>query len=297
MKLLKILAFFILLIFAFNLIYAQENSSNSSNNTSNETSYENNTLNNTNEAIMIRDIEIIKFFPREVKLGDVQFSIQIKNNKNRTFENVLTVVKGEGFSSYDTVGIDELGPFEKDYIFVNGNLKQSGEINLTIKIFKDNFYQKITVFDIKKEINESEEAKKLERLKELSDELDELNKNYIKLELELSEKKENGYDISGIDLKDLKKYIRDVETNIFSKDVRGIEVGLGLALKEYKYQKNKTDNAKIIPFLNRLKENALLISAIIGSILAFFALSELLKTKSEKAIKGISNIVRKKGSK
>ncbi len=294
MKLLKNfnwIIIFVLIIISFNLIYSQENNSAGTTNSSNETG--SGISDASNETILLKDIEIIKFFPREVKLGDVQFSIQVINNKNKTFENVLAVIKGAGFSSYDVVEIDKLGPYEKDYIFVDGNLVQSGEITLTIKIVKDTFYQKISVFDSKKEIDESEKAKKLERLKELSKELEELKKNYITLELDLLKKKENGYDISGIKLEDLKKYIRDVESNILSKDVSESEISLGFALEEYKYQKGKMDSVKIIPFLTRLKDNAILISAIIGAILASFALSELLKTKSEKAIKGISKIIGK----
>jgi len=101
------------------LVFAQDTFQNTSQNISVNSTTE--FVNLSNLSIM-RDIEITKFFPKEVKLGDVQFNIQIKNNLDETLENVFAIVSGKGFSTYDVVPIDSLEPFGKDYIFVNGNV-------------------------------------------------------------------------------------------------------------------------------------------------------------------------------
>ncbi|MEN9625808.1 MAG: hypothetical protein RL557_136 [archaeon] len=244
-----------------------------------------------NQTVELQDIEILKFFPKEVKTGDVAFNIQVKNNLDATFENVYAFISGSGFATYEVIPIETLGPFERDYIFVNGNLKESGSINLTIRIGKYIFYQQLYVFDIEKESENTEEEKKLEQLKELSMKLEDLKKNYTELELVISEKEDRDFDVTDINLEDLKKYIRSTESSILSQEVGEAAINLQLSIEEYKYQKEKVDIAKIIPFSTRIKENALIFSAIFGAILAFFALSELLKTKSQRAYENVTGLV------
>ena len=235
-------------------------------------------------------LSITKFFPSEVALGDVQFNIQVRNNGNQTLENVYAFVSGRGFSTYTVIPIESLGAREKDYIFVNGNVRESGTINLTIQISQHMFRQQITVVDTSTDINTTVEEINQKRLLELGAQLEALKKNYSELELTISEKKDSNYDLSGVDLEDLKRYLRDVESYIFIGNANQASVSLQLAREEYRYQKNKVDNSKVIPALTRLKENALIFSAIFGSILAFFALSELLKQKSERVYSTFSHL-------
>lgn len=279
----KFIIFALALFFMFIIagsVYAEENSTINSNLS-------------INLSDSVSDIEIVKFFPKEVKIGDVQFNIQIKNNIDHTFENLNAFISGPGFSTYEIIPIEILEPYEKDYIFVDGNMRESGEINLTIRIEKYTFYQKVSVFDVR-EFNDSEEEKKLQKLDELLKQLENLKKNYTSLELEISEKKDNNYDVSKINLDDLKRYLRNAESYIITEDIEQAEINLKFALEEYEYQKTRTDNAKVIPTIDRLKETALIFSAIFGSVLAFFALSELLKRKSENVFHGVVNLVKKK---
>ena len=257
----------LLLLLILTLVYAQD--PNNLNESGNQTDLE------------VSEIEITKFFPKEVKLGEVQFNIQIKNNKNEIFENVFAIVRGAGFSTYDVTPIEKLGPYEKDYIFVNGKLENSGEINLSITIGKNIFYQKITVIDVGEKQQQNEKEKESQRFVDILQELEILKENYTELEVEISEKKEDNYDLSGVNLEDLKEYLRDIESNAFRKDLQGAEISLSLAKEEYFYQKNKVDNSRVIPLIQRLKENAVVISAILGAILAFIAVSEILKKKGQ----------------
>ena len=277
----------IILIGFIGFIVTQITAQNeSSSETANET-------NQTQIADYKPEIEITRFFPKESNLGNVQFNIQVQNNKNETLENVFAIVKGRGFSTYDVTPIEKLLPNERDYIFVNGNLAEGGEINLSITILKNVFYQKIIVFDVSKKINESEEEKKSERLKEISQELKRLKENYIQLELEISRKKEKNYDLSGVNLEDLKKFVRSIESSVIIKNLENAEANLQLAKEEYSYQKNKVDNAKVIPTLTRIKENALIISAILGAVFALIALSEILKKKTTSTVHLAKKVARK----
>ncbi len=273
-KFLILFSLLILISLISNLIIAQDEF----NETSNETQIENITLTTAK-------VSITKFFPKEVKIGDVQFNMQVQNNLNENLENIAVFVYGKGFSTYEIIPIEELDPLERDYVFINGNFKESGNIILTIRINNEIFYQNVSVIDISIKIENSQEFIKKEALKNLSVELDNLKKNYASLELELSDKKERGYAISNIDLEDLKKYMRNTEVSIITEDINFAKANLKLAQEEYRYEKEKLDNAKIVPVITRIKENAVLISTIIGAVLALFALSELLKRQTKSLAK------------
>ncbi len=282
--------FILLIVVIFSLIIVQANDVN---NQLNDSSIELNQSDGNISEIEIPNIEIIKFFPKEVKLGDVQFNIQVINNNNEVLDNVFAVISGSGFSTYDVINIEKLGAFEKDYLFVNGYFKESGNINLTIKINQYVYYQQISVIDVEDKNEKTDEEINKEILEKLSKQLEDLKENYTALELQLSEKEDNSYEVSGINLDELKRYLRTVQSDILSENILQAEINIRLAYDEYEYQKDRVDNAKVIPALKRLKENALVFSAIFGAILAFFALSELLKTNSKKIATGVSELARK----
>src|SRR3989338_1159529 len=189
----------------------------------------------SNDTDSSAEIEITKFFPNEIIEGEVQFNIQVKNNREDELTNV----------------------FDED----------------------------------------DEREKLIQKINELSMELDTLKKNYTDLEIIYTDKKENNYDVSRVDLSELKKFLRETESGIISEDVDKAEVNLRLSYEEYYYQKNKLDTAKIIPVIMRLRESALIFSTIIGAVLAFFALSELLKRKGESVYGTVKKIGTRKPTK
>ena len=188
-------------------------------------------ISNTDISVELKGISLYNFFPTETKVGDVQFSIQIKNEGNETINNIIALVSGRGFSSYDIVPIDSLSPGERSYIIAYGNLRESGNITLTLRIDRKIFYKNITVTDPNERVlsNAEEEQKKLENI---SQQIEELKTEYASLELEISEKKDQDYDVSSIKLDDLKKFLRDAETSIFSKNLNGAISNLRLAEEE-----------------------------------------------------------------
>ena len=232
---------------------------------------------NPNSRVMINN-----FMPKNFKLGDVQFNIQVINNQNNTLNNVFAFVSGKGYSTYDVFPIQSLGPGEKDYIFVNGNFKEAGNITLTINIGSDIFYQNVSVSsDQKADDAATAEQQRKEILFNLSNDLKDLDEKYNVLADELSNKTNDNYDTSSVNLADLKKYLMTAESDILIENIGDANVNVNLAKQEYTDQKSSLDRAKTIPLIQRTKDYAVLFSAIAGALIMFFTLSELLRRKGE----------------
>jgi hypothetical protein len=263
-----------MLIFIFLLAgaYAQE---------ANQTS-ENTTI---PENISTHKLILTNFMPREVKMGDVQFNLQVQNNQNETATNIIAFVTGAGFSTYEMIQIDSLATMDKSYIFVYGNLKQAGNITLTIKINEDIFYQNITVINPdsdKEKLDEIKKEQEIEqKIKNISDSLVILKQNYSSLETLYETKERQSYDVSSVNLDILNNYIHNIQANILVRNVEDAKVNLNLAYDEYETQKSKLENVNKIPIITLLKNNTVLFTTFAGAILTFFALFELLKKKRE----------------
>jgi hypothetical protein len=263
---------------------------------------ENSTNNNSNiitNSATNADIKIIDFLPKEVYVGDIEFNINVKNNENYTINDIGAYVTGKGFSTYEIITIDYLLPNSTSYILVFGNLKESGNITLTVKIgnkeFHENIMVKNTTIQIDEEKQKLEEEAKKQKLFNLSIELEELKNKTNSLETELSIKKDNNYDISSINLNLLRGYIANIQTGILEKNVEKADISLKLADDEYDYQKSNLDNSKKIPTINKLKDYAIIFSTLAGAIITFFALSELLKRKGEAITTTVKKMPIKKG--
>jgi hypothetical protein len=279
-----------ILVFSLNGIYAQGNE------TGNQTIID-------NSSTTFQSLNLTNFMPQEVKLGDVQFNIQIQNNKNETVNNTFAFVTGNGFSTYNVAPITSLASGEKDYIFIYGNLKQAGNITLTIKINDETFYQNITVINQNIESDQQKldelqaEQEKEQQIKNISDKLNVLKKNFTSLQNEFSEKQSSNYDVSLINLNILDNYLHNIQADILTGNVYDANINLNLANEEYSTQKDRLDNVKKVPLINILKNNVVLFSTFAGAILTFFALYELLK-KGKKEVKEIGEkIEEKKGNK
>ena len=245
---------------------------------------------NITQGTSVPVLEVLAIIPSEFKIGDVQFNIQIKNNGLEEFNDVIATISGNGFATYDVVPIDLLGSGEKSYIIVSGNFKQEGDIRLTIRINGYLFYQNITVLDPNsgqdankvKEL-EKKEAQELKELEVMKAQLDELQLKLRGLEDEYYEKKSESYDVSGIVTKDLKSFLRNAQSSLIHGDVEQLKVDLTLASSEYDDQKRNLDSARLIKrsFTSVIKDNAILITTLLGSIMAMVTFFELVKKKKE----------------
>lgn len=245
-------------------------------------------VNSTNQTI-----NITNFFPKTFNLGDSQMSIQVQNIGNEALENIIALVTGEGFSTYEITPIDTLGIGDKSYIILSVSLREGGNITLTIKIMKETFYQNITITD-QNAVNESKieirKREKIEILNNLTVQLSELEKNYTLLESEIASKKDENYDVSQVSLGDLKNYIRSTESSILSENADSTKVNLQLAAEEYLYQKNKLDNAPEISRVDLIKNYALIFTTITGAFIMIFTLYELLKRKGGHVVNVVGSV-------
>ncbi len=247
----------------------------------------NESVNNTNTVnitdlvnlinVSVGIIEIRNFFPTSVKPGDVQLNINIKNIGDKELKDVGAFISGNGFSSYEVVSIDSLIPGEKSYIIVNGNFKKSGDINLTIKINQEIFYRIVSV------LNDSENIIIINKEFEenVTGQYNFLKNNYKILESSLQIKKDEGYDVSRVNLADLKVLIRDAQANILSGNFQQAKIKIDLANDEYETLNYRLENSEKISLASKLKENAVLFSTLAGAIITFFTLYELLRKKNE----------------
>jgi hypothetical protein len=265
----------LMLVFVFLLagIYAQNETSQTAENTT------------ITENISIHKLLLTNFMPKEAKLGDVQFNLQVQNNQNETASDIIAFVTGAGFSTYEMIPIESLATMDKSYIFVYGNLKQEGNITLTIKINDDTFYQNITVINPDGDKEKLEEIQKEQeislQIKNISDSLVILRQNFSDLETLLEEKEGNNYDVSSVNLNTLDNYIHNIQADILIRNVDDAKVNLELAYDEYGRQKGKIENAEKVPLITLLKNNVVLFTTFAGAILTFFALFELLKKKRQ----------------
>lgn len=155
------------------------------------------------------------------------------------------------------------------------------------------FYQNVTVIDpnaIDESAQERLNREKIEMLNSLSVQLSGLEKNYTLLESEILTKKNENYDVSQINLGDLKSYIRNTESNALSGNVDSAKVNFQLALEEYNYQKNKLENAPAISSVDVIKSYALIFTTLAGAFIMIFTLYELLKKKSERVVSTIGSV-------
>lgn len=269
----------------FNFVFAENVTVNDSlivnESIQNETNLTTNVSNISTVSVAIRH-----FLPAEAKKGDVQLSINVQNLKSEVISNVYAYVSGDGFSSYSVVPIDSLKPEEKSYILVSGNFKKAGNINLTIKINEETFYQVVNVLDD----SAGAVAYNTELALNLSKEIAILKNNYSALELEIQTKKKEGFDVSGVVLSDLKVILRDAQANLLSENLIQARVKLDLAQEEYLAQSVKMKSLSKVSLAAKLKDNAVLFSTLAGAIITFFTLYELLKRKKEHLKETIKSI-------
>ncbi len=275
----KVLLFAIFFVL-FSFVTAEANLT--INETLNNSIIANETVNTTQNLTVLPNLEIKNFFPTTFKLGDSQLNIYIQNN-GPELDNLGAFIEGSGFSTYNIVPISALGTGEKSYIIATGNFKMAGKINLTITINGEKFYQEVAVTSDKTEEIVTD-------FTNISASLDELKRNYDLLEQKTTEKKTDGYDISKLNLADLKNFIRNVETAVLTKNAENALVNLKLATEEYNYQTKKLESSPKIGLMGKLRENAVLFSTIAGALVTFFTLYELLKKKSSKIVEKVQTV-------
>jgi len=231
--------------------------------------------------------------PKEANPGDVVVTINVVNTGTVALNNLMPVVVGRGFSAYNIVPIALLNPNQTAPAYIEGKFREKGEILLAIKISDKVFYEKVSIkaepyFVNETKLKEMEEARQ-DELIDLSAKLDDLKAKYISLETDL-QNKEGDYDVSRVKLDELKGYLRTSESSLLSGDAEKTKINIALANNEYVDQKRLIDESKKKPFMQKIKDNIIVISSIAGAIITLFALYELLKKKKEGLYQKIKEI-------
>jgi len=255
----------------------------------NETELPANQTNNETQG-PFTDYEMVAILPREFKVGETTLNIQIKNTGTTVLNNLMAFVSGKGFASYDVTPIDLLRPGEKSYIVVSGTFEKEGNVTLTIWVQDKSFYYNVTVMDPdalarEQQLNQLEYAQERARasIAVISAQLADLINNYTQLENDLERKRSSSYDVSNVNLEDLKKFVRNTQSSLVRGDAQEANASFTVTLNEYNDQKSKLDKAPFVKktLLMKIKDQAVLISTLSGAVIASFTLYELLKKKKD----------------
>ncbi|MBW2963863.1 hypothetical protein KY363_00235 [Candidatus Woesearchaeota archaeon] len=235
----------------------------------------------------VESFDVVNVTPDKSLKGDVILSIDVQNTGNTEIKNLLPVVVAKGFSTYDTVPIKKLLPGETKTAMVSGTFDTAGEILLNIKIQDEIFHDRITITQPKAAANATDdsaekarEKAKQDALRTISAELDQLKTDFTALEQQLSDMSSDYY-TSDVDLTDLRKLLMNAQSSLLAGEPDKANISTILAQNEYKDQLDTLSRAKKRPFISKVKDNALLISAIAGALIASFTLWEVLKKKKE----------------
>lgn len=243
------------------------------------------------EAMQVQksSFEIFNITPLETIVGDVTFEIQVKNTGNTELKHLVPVLVARGFATYDTIPVASLGAGEVGAAYVVGEFGEGGNIVLTAKINEKLFQQMVKVKVPDEETSKALEEEKAALLQAQSEKLKGLEANYDSLLDEIQEKK-GKYDLSDVKTESLKAYLRTAESDIATGEAGKAKVSLILAANEYADQKLLLDAAKKKPFINKIKDNIILISSIAGAVITIFAFYELLKKKKNEVYQKIKEV-------
>ena len=275
------LAFLIFCLFSNLSVSAEDNLSVNQTIDSNLSMSENISVSQT--PINLEPIILRNIFPVEIKLGDSSLNLEVLNNGTSELGNLFAIVSGEGYSTYDMVSIDSLQPGEKSYIILSSSFRQTGMINLTIKINNQIFYRIVNVYS-------ESSVNMTDKINSLSLQINKLKLDYTSLESEKDSKSSQNYDVASVNFDDLKTLIRQAQEDILIGDYNGANAKYNLAFDEYGTVKNKLENVKKISFTSKIRNNAVVFSTIAGALIAFFTLYEILKKKNQVLKEKISEI-------
>lgn len=239
-------------------------------------------------AAPISRFEIVEIQPKSAAKGDVLLSVQMKNTGNTALHNLIPIIVAKGFSAYDVVPIKLLEPGAVAASYVSGEFSTAGNILLTLKINDELFYDRLLIEDKAADAGQKVEENTA-AVSAVNAQLEALKAEYHGLETELISKRSD-YEVTDVKLDDLKRYILDAQTNIMSESLQKANVSLMLALTEYNDQRFKLDHAPVRPFLQKIKDNLLLISGIATAIITMISFYELMKKKKQDIVQTVKSV-------
>jgi len=232
--------------------------------------------------------EMAKVIPGDVKIGDSQINIQIKNTGNQNLTNLNAVITGDGVSVYTQESIARLSPTDSKYILAWINTKKSGKIPLSIRIQDKVFTASLNVVDSEETAQAKRDAEELaakrRKIREIQSDISNLSDIYEAFQKDYYIKESKGYDMTSININDAKSYLRNSQSALAKDDLTDASANVVLLRAELADLREKLVSAQPKPrtWKDILKENIPLLSGIFGILVGGIAVYEKLKRKAEK---------------
>ncbi|MEK6964075.1 MAG: hypothetical protein AABX70_06610 [Nanoarchaeota archaeon] len=236
-------------------------------------------------------LKLDKVSPKQLELGQAQLNVFVSNLYQSDASNVDAKVSGAGIKTLSSIPIGKIFSKDKDAVVLTVKVDESGTIDVLVRItgivggeeVALNEYAQVevkakeTVPPVK--ISESE----VEKIsKEINQDKDDLNS----LELEYQKKKADGYLVS--ELYDRVKYVRgllqEAQKSLLDNKYEDAKKTLSLVasslddLRQALQESTKVDKS----LKDTIKDNALLITTIIGALVAVIGFLEKNKDRFSK---------------
>ena len=299
----------------------QESTMNETFSEQNETNITNIREENATASEVIQAIALEKITPIQMRVGEEQLNIVVKNTGTVPLYSVEAQVSGYGITTKETLPIEFLPINEKDYTFTKIIIENPGTIDIVIKIYANGtlLSQEISAVTV---INSEEEKIVETSVNEItmnvtiaSEELNKTRALYNEVEKKYYEKEKEEYIVYGIkeDLFEIKEYLREAQVAIIEQSQKEFEIN-NLAAKtnletiisnlEHAEKAKKT-------FTEIVSENLALIGSLLGVLISAVTVwsitkSHLKNTKIVNIIKGkqilnidketkVENVISKEG--
>lgn len=232
--------------------------------------------------------DLAKVIPGDVKIGDSQINILIKNTGNQNLTNLNTVITGDGVSVYTQEQISSLNPSDSKYILAWINTKKSGKIPLSIRVQDKVFTASLNVVDSEQTAQAKKDAEELaakrRKIREIQSDISNLSDIYEAFQKDYYIKESKGYDMTSININDAKSYLRNSQSALAKEDLTDSSANVVLLRAELSDLREKLVAAQPKPrtWKDVLKENIPLLSGIFGILVGGIAVYEKVKRKAEK---------------
>ena len=229
-----------------------------------------------------------KVIPGDVKIGDAQLNILIRNTGNQNLTNLNAVITGDGLSVYNEEPISSLSPTDSKYLLVWINTKKSGKIQLSIRIQDKVFTASLNVVDSEQTAQAKKDAEDLaakkRKIRETQSDISNLSDIYEAFQKDYYIKESKGYDMTIININDAKGYLRNAQSSLAKDDIIDSSANVVLLRAELSDLREKLVAAQPKPrtWKDVLKENIPILSGVFGILVGGIAVYEKLKRKAEK---------------
>lgn len=237
-------------------------------------------------------LKLDKVTPRQLDLGETQLNVFILNDYDVDAFGVDAKVSGAGVKTLRSIPVEKIVAKDKDAVVLTVKLDESGTIDLLVKVTGTVAGKEVVLNSYSQIIVNAQEEELIVQpsqveMDEIGADIDQGKEILSQLELEYQRKKADGYLVS--ELYDRVKYVRgllqDAEKNLLDSKYIDARKTLKLvdsslddlqeSLEEAPKEKKKIRDL--------IKDNALLITTVIGTLVAIIGFLEKNKSRFSKS--------------